>query len=784
MIMKFKINLKLIIFTALLLANYLFAQNTKALMMNRDSLSGQIAGQVIDKKTGEPLQGVNIIVRNTSFGTASDNDGYFLIQKIPAGAYTLEASMVGYYQENRDSISVNAKRPVHINFELNERIYRLKELIVTPGYFSLMETEPKSSSALGSADLQHFPQLGEDIYRAVSRLPGLSSNDFSAKFYVRGGDQDEVLILLDGMELLNPFHLKDFGGSLSVIDVKIIREIDMITGAFPAEYGNRLSGVFNMSTRTPSTEKSKTSLALSFMNARFLSEGSLNKGKYRWQVLARRGYIDLILGLIGEDDSYQPGYYDILGKVQYFLNANHEISAHVLLSRDTFEGSENDLPDPANSELLDNSYGSIYSWLTWNAQYRSGLFAQTVFSAGTDYAKKLSQGYYGRILEYEASDKNDFYFFGLKQNWNYELTDRYLLKWGFDAKNYDAEYNYYFTEINYEQNNTYDRRDKTIAPDGTELGIYVANRFRITDSLTTELGLRYQQASWTDDENWNPRINLAYRLGNKTTIRTGWGIFSQIHAIDKLNMVDDDYTFYRSETSRHFMAGLEHEFLNKINMRIEGYYKSLSDIRPKYISYRYNTDTSPENSHDRLRLEPESGKCKGIEIYLNKTNQKLLKWWLNYSYTLAENSIDDRNVPREMDQRHTVNFDLSYQPGRKWAFNVSWQYHSGWPYTEETINIIDQNPDGSYNWEWTPGTLYGKRFPAYHRMDIRISRYFETGKGKISLFLEVRNLYNRKNVRQYDYSEVSINSPDRYTYIKEPREWLPRIPSFGISWEL
>ena len=148
MIMKFKINLKLIIFTALLLANYLFAQNTKALMMNRDSLSGQIAGQVIDKKTGEPLQGVNIIIRNTSFGTASDYDGYFLIQKIPAGTYSLEASMVGYYQENRDSISVNATRPVHINFELNERIYRLKELIVTPGYFSLMETEPKSSSAL------------------------------------------------------------------------------------------------------------------------------------------------------------------------------------------------------------------------------------------------------------------------------------------------------------------------------------------------------------------------------------------------------------------------------------------------------------------------------------------------------------------------------------------------------------------------------------------------------------------------------------------------------------
>jgi len=633
-------------------------------------------------------------------------------------------------------------------------------------------------------DLRNFPQFGQDIYRAVSRLPGLASNDFSAQFYVRGGEQDEVLILLDGVELFDPFHLKDFGGSVSVIDVELIRDIDMISGAFPAEYGNRLSGVFNMTTRTPAVGRPKTSLALSFMNSRFLSEGSFNRDRCRWQVLARRGYIDYILSLIGEDDSYKPSYYDIFGKVQYFLNNNHEVCGHILVSHDKFTGSENDLPDPNNDEHINNRYGGSTGWVSWRAQLHPNVYAHTVFSLGSASADKFSQGLYSDIVEYEASDDHTYNFVGIKQNWNHELSERYLLKWGFDAKNYNAQYDYYYFDIDLDQPDaTYVRRDKNIDANGTEFGAHVANRFQLSNLLTMELGLRYQHASWTDDEIWNPRMNLAYRITDRTTLRTGWGRFSQVHAIDKLNMVDDDYTFYPAESARHFMAGLEHIFQNGVNLRMEGYHKRLTDIRPRYISYRYNTDTSPENSHDRIRLEPESGESKGVEVYLSKDTWGTFKWWINYSYSVVENIIDGRTVPREMDQRHTVNMDISYQPNGRWAVNASWQYHSGWPYTVETVNIISQNPDGSYTWEWAPGPLYGERFPAYHRMDLRVSRYFETSKGRLSLFLEIRNLYNRKNLRQYEYTDVLILSPDEYTYEIEPREWLPRIPSFGISWD-
>ena len=298
-----------------------------------------------------------------------------------------------------------------------------------------------------------------------------------------------------------------------------------------------------------------------------------------------------------------------------------------------------------------------------------------------------------------------------------------------------------------------------------------------------ELGLRYQHASWVGDNDWNPRVNLSYNLGESTTIRAGWGIFTQHHAIDKLNMVDEDYNYYGSESSMHYMIGLEHRFPIGINCRLDAYFKKLSDLRPRYISYRYNTDTSPENSHDRIRLEPDWGESKGIEIYLNQTIGDEFKWWFNYSYSIVRENINGKLLPREMDQRHAININISYQPDDLWAINLSWYYHSGWPYTQETVNIISQNTDGGYNWTWAPGPIYGSRFPAYHRMDIRVSRYIKVGDGRISLFLEVRNLYDQQNLRQYAYSKVTILSSDEYTFDKEPNYWLPRLPSLGISWE-
>lgn len=181
---------------------------------------------------------------------------------------------------------------MNLMVELTPKPILLKEITVTPGQFSIMGETPTVRQTLTQQDFQTV-KFGEDIYRAITRLPGISASDFSAKFTVRGGENKEILVLMDGQELYEPFHLKDIeGGALSIIDVEAVRGIDLLTGGFPAEYGNRMSGVFNIRTTRPSEGMKRTSLGISLMNARFMSEGTFDSNRGSWLFSVRRGYLD------------------------------------------------------------------------------------------------------------------------------------------------------------------------------------------------------------------------------------------------------------------------------------------------------------------------------------------------------------------------------------------------------------------------------------------------------------------------------------------------------------
>ncbi|MFC1565263.1 TonB-dependent receptor plug domain-containing protein, partial [candidate division KSB1 bacterium] len=646
--------------------------------------------------------------------------------------------------------------------------------------FSLMENKTAAVNVLKAEDIRDFPQLGEDIYRAVTRLPGLSGNDYSAKFAVRGGEQDEVLVLIDGMELYEPFHLKDVGGGFSIIDVEAIKNIDMITGAFPAEYGNRMSGVFNMNTGTKTLDRPRTSAAISFMNTRFLTEGSFNQGKGYWMVLGRRGYIDYILKLMDADFSFEPVYYDLFGKVQYFLNENNSVSAQILASDDEMRYNDDD------KENINGKYGNFYSWLKWDAQFRPMLFARTVLSYGNvgqdRYSDEYANNNYEYFLDFRATNNQGFDFYGLKQDWNYQFSDNYLLKWGFDTKRMFADYDYDRNFFRWweTENTPYNIVRIDSEKKGTEFGAYLSNKIRIFPSFTTELGLRYDHASWTEDENFSPRVNFVYNWRERTALRIGWGKFYQTQGIHMLDIIDNEENYYPAELSEHIVAGLEHEFDIGISARVEFYVKNLKHIRPYYFKLGDQVDMTPETSRGRIRLEPEGGESSGFEVYLRKDNGGKHSWWVNYSNSDVHETANGIIIPRNLDQTHTLNLDYNYRPNNKWSFNASWNYHTGWPYTIEKLKFTEY-PDGGLYAEWSYDKLNRGRFPAYHRMDVRLNRYFYTSYGRVSTFFEVRNLYNRKNVQEYDYYVIYINSAHDNAIGRDTEHWLPMIPSFGLS---
>ena len=406
------------------------------------SFAGELSGVVVDKHSRDPINGAMVTIISHAVYSTTERDGRFSIPAVPVGQYTIEATAIGYKTRQVEKLMISEVGSLEITVELEKAPIALAEIIVTPGRFTLMRKTPTIQQTLKRDDLRSVPQLGEDVYRAVARLPGLATDDYSAQFTVRGGRNDEVLVLLDGLELYEPFHLKDInGGALSIIDVETIGGLDMMTGAFPAAYGNRLSGVFDMKSARPSfTDRRRTSLAISVMNARFLSEGYFNNQRGHWLFVARRGYLDLVLGLTGASDETElsPVYYDVSGKLAYDLNEKHTVSASVLWADD-------DLDVVEDEDIAKTGYGNGYAWLTWRANFHSKLFTQTVLSAGrvtkdrrgTDLSSRD-----GRLI-YEVAEERAFNLFGVKQDWTVDLSEKHLLTAGFDAKRLEANYDYF-----------------------------------------------------------------------------------------------------------------------------------------------------------------------------------------------------------------------------------------------------------------------------------------------------------------------------------------------------
>ncbi len=769
--------------------------------------NSSIKGLVFDEATGEPLPGVDVVLKEGNFGTITDLYGRFTIPNLPAGTYNIMISALGYVSQSVNGLLLFEGETYDMGrLIFKEDAIRLNEVTVTPGSFSVMGTVPVSQQTLSEQNIKNMA-WAEDITRAVARLPGISASDYSSKFAIRGGEADEVLISLDGMELYEPFHQRDYSGGLfSIVDVEAVGGIDLMTGGFSAINGNRLSGVFGMKTKNMANDESKISLGLSIMNARLYVDGKFanNRGSYLFS--ARRGMLDLSLKAIGNNE-YFPEYYDGLAKIEYQLSDKHLLALHMLHSGD--QAFIDNSPDSAEFDQYETRYFNTYAWLTLKSFYTGQLYSRTILSGGNQNHLRT-----GGFNKYDNSDKgsfsvNDqrgFNFLGLKQDWNYELSDNFHLNLGFDAKTLKANYNYVNNidelriNANEEIYNFQRSFDIQLNPTGNQVGTYVNTRFKILPKLIAETGLRYDYTSYTDDRNWSPRASLAYGFSKQTFLRAGWGHYYQSQFLYNLDVNNGNSTFNPAELAKHYVLGFEHMFNNGISLRTEAYYKDLSNISPLWQNLRDHLENYPEARNDNTRVIFNGITSKGIELFLKYDKGQKISWWLSYALAQATDDIMDiefdglltkktGKVPRLNDQRHTIYADLNYRPNNRWHLSTSWQFYQGWPRTDYTYRY-QPLPNGDLHFYQVHGEFNGTLYPAYHRLDVRVNKSFEMRKGELTAFLHLVNVYNRKNLKKFDLDttnavgENSLDVNGNYVRSEDSKNWLGFLPVFGVKWEI
>jgi hypothetical protein len=766
---------------------------------------GEILGQVTDAATGQPLIGATVTMVGRFGGAIADTSGQFRLTNLPGGSYTLRFSHVGYQDSQTAPVELAAGASLTLNAALVEKLTTLKGIIVTPGRFDIMGTEPTAQQTLTRGEIETVPQLGDDFFRAVTRLPGMSGNDFSTRFVVRGGEYDEVLVTLDGLQIYEPFHLRDIdGGAISVVDVAAVEGIELMTGGYTAEYGDKMSGVFNIKSRQVPPDRSRLTLGLSMMNTRLLLEGNYAGNKGSWLLSARRGYIDLVLKLADPGSKIKPTYYDVFAKTRYQLSDRHVLGANVLHAGDDLHyfGEEEDIGDTVRS-----NYGNSYGWLTLWSEFHPRLTNQTIASFGQVRQDRSGQLFVTWIpgVDLTARNKKDFRFAQLKSDWEYEMAENSFLRFGADAKWMTAEYDYlsglyqYGYHVSGDSSYvTLDRIDTTSAvlkPSGEKLGFYLSNRYRPWQPVTIELGLRYDRTTYSSEDLLSPRVGMVFDLATATTLRTGWGRYQQSEGIDEIMVGDGETGYHPAERADHWVAGLQHDFDNGVHLRVEAYYKKYSNLRPDYRNSFDDIEAFPELEYDRTVVFRGESSSRGLEFYLKKDTRGKISWWASYAMAKCEDDVSaigfmpkdvtiayGRKLPTPNDQRHTLYLDLSYRPSHKWQFNLALQFHTGWPYTG--VHAVEAPLEGGGTRIYLQSDeQLSSRHSNYRRFDLRINRYFRVGSGRITAFVELINVFGFDNVRGYSY-DIRLGGPSGYYVDSEAETWFGRLPSFGVAYEV
>ncbi|HIE26440.1 TPA: hypothetical protein EYP66_04065 [Candidatus Poribacteria bacterium] len=625
----------------------------------------------------------------------------------------------------------------------NEEVIQLGEIRVTPGRFTISDSVllPKS---LSKAEIDKFPLIDNDVYRAAHVFPGVVANDFSARFSVRGGEKDETIVRLNGMELYEPYHLQDFGGAISTIDLGIVQRAELLMGGFPAEYGDKMSGVFDVFAREGSRKKFRGNLGIDIVNTHLLLEGPIPKGS--WLIATRRGYIDLIMALIETEEEFEPRYADLYAKVIHDLTGKDKISVDILYALDSNkidqQGEENDLKSKYSNGIL---------WGRWRHLFGEKAFSDLYLFAGDANQEKCDG--------IDGIDDRDFTYFGGKGELNYKPLASHTVKAGVKWRWATADYHY-----------KEDKIDVDVSPSGWDLRGFLQDEWQIASPIAANFGLRYIYQHYNQRFEFSPRVAVALRLKQNFLIRGAWGLYHQPVEILNLPVEDNITEFGKSEKATHYILGCELSPKQNLLIRAEAYYKTLDNLVGQIRDY---------GRKSQIIINPESGTAKGFELFLNQFIPPRISWSIGYAYSVAKEKVGGQDFFRDFDQRHTLALNVGYAFSENLNVHLSWRFHSGNPYTEVRYEKV-YLPDSEI-WQKRLGPINANRLPAYHSLDLRLTRTHTFKHWKLHWYFQVMNLYNRQNVHEYSFTKITDDSGNILRYERNEEHLLPILPVLGVS---
>ena len=751
-----------------------------------------IKGFVYEESTGEPVMFSNVYLKGTTLGCSTNENGYFNITRIPDGQYVLCITCVGY-DTLTDKISLSKGQSINKKYTLKETSTTLETVSITADKVEARTETKTSVITVTPRTINKIPSVGgqADLAQYLQVVPGvIFTGDQGGQLYIRGGSPIQNKVLLDGMVVYNPFHSI---GLFSVFDTDIIRNAEVYTGGFGAEYGGRISSVMDITTRDGNKKRWSGKLGASCFGAKLTLEGPIVKAKTNndaaitFVLSAKHSYLEQTskhLYRYANEDGLPFKYSDIYSK--FSINAPNGSKVNL------FGFSFNDRV---------NNYKSLYDF-NWNSYGAGANFLIIPGKAPVMIEGNIAYSSYNSWMKEENS--SDRYSkidgFNMGFNFNYFLGKN-TLKYGIEVLGFSTDYLTYSTYGNYRiQETNY----------STEIGAYAKYK-AVFGNFLLEPSLRLQYYPAFNTPSLEPRIAFKYNMNDWLRFKGAAGRYTQdyVAATSDRDVVNLFYGFLSGVTNvpnefngkkitsslqkaNHYVLGTEIDITDKTTINLEGYWKQfiqLTNINRNKI-YQDNEINASVNDLVKKDFMLESGDAYGFDLSLKYENKN---WYLWTVYALGfvnrnyEKYLTGSDTPSlisyqpHFDRRHNINVILTYTAGdqRQWEFSGRWNFGSGFPFTKiqgyyEYLSFQD-----GINFNYTTsngeiGILYDDlnkgRLPMYHRLDLDVKRHFFFSEHtSLEVDFSLTNVYNRANVFYVDIitSEV-VNQ-------------LPILPSLGLT---
>ncbi|MEI7586584.1 TonB-dependent receptor [Runella sp.] len=763
------------LFTLFCFSSISFAQNNKQ----------NIRGSITDKLSQSPIIGATVQILNNAEknGTQTDVNGQFVLTGVSPNRYEIKLSYVGYKEVVIPNVAVTSGKEVVLDVTMEEDLRLLNEVVVKASNKANTVNKLASISArtFSMEEVNRYAGGRSDPARLAANFAGVSAPDDSRNdIVIRGNSPVGVLWRIDGMNVTNPNHFASVGttgGAVSALNTNLLKSSDFFTSAWPAEYGNAISGVFDLGFRNGNSQKRETTVQAGVITGlEATTEGPVSKEKGSSYLVGYRYALAGVAQAVGVDigTTATPSYSDLSFKLN---------------SRNTKWGKFSMFGILASSSIgiAGGNTGSLYGGKDGND------LSSKISIVGVNHFKQLNKNAYLSStigLNYSSTDQvnygsdrvtNEYYSkeennvaktgYNFSTSYNAKINSRLFIKIGLGDELIGLNL-FYRTK----QNITSTWKQIWDYDSYTNLAqVYAHAKYSFSDKLTLNAGLHSQYFFLNNSTSFEPRLGLKYDLTSNSTLSFGCGLHAQMQPINiyflQSQNADNSYSYNNKNLdftkSHHFVLGYDLQPFKDWRLKAEAYYQYLYDVPVNAFSSSYsmlNTGASFKTDLEDNLTNAGTGKNYGVELTIEKFFSKgyyalFTSSLYNSKYTGSDGV--ERNTAFNGKYVYNLLAGKEFNVGNRNKFSIDFKYTNAGGRAYTPINLTASNAAGR---EVLSTDAYSAFYDNYFRMDLKLGYTINSAKRKLSqtVSLDIQNITNHKNVFSQSYNSGSKSIQTTY----------------------